>query len=83
MNHNFLRDVAIALVGDPAVPCTQAEIEVAAGTNLLDALSIRWVYDFCARFKSTENIAEEHKTATPVGDYSKSQQQLSYFWSIR
>ncbi len=49
-NHCFSRDVAVALVRKPSVPCTQTEIESENCRSLFDGLSMRCVYDFCARF---------------------------------
>ncbi len=50
MNLHFLRDVAVALVADPTVPCSQTEIQEEAHGILFDVISMGWVYDFCARF---------------------------------
>ena len=50
INHQVLREIALNLVHDPSVPCTQQEIEQDTGKCLSDNLSLGWVCDFCARY---------------------------------
>ena len=50
VNYHFLRDAAVALVGDLTVPYARTEIEAEKDRSMLDVLSMRWVHDFCTRF---------------------------------
>ena len=62
INHQVLREFAPKFVHDPSVPCTQQEIEQDTGKCLPDALSIRWVYDFCARYNIKVRIRTRNKS---------------------
>ncbi len=59
MSHHFLPNVAITIVGESSVPCTQTEIETESSRSLLDTLLMRWVHGFCARFNIEVRIRTE------------------------
>ncbi len=50
VNHLFILDAALHLVHDISVPVTQLGVEQDTGNSLADALSLCWMYAFCARF---------------------------------
>eukprot|EP00171_Calliarthron_tuberculosum_P022251 IDg22251t1 len=66
INRRFLLEAAIDLLSDPIVPFTQNEIEDNMQKPLHNILTMKWIDDFCNRFKITTRIRTGNKSLSPA-----------------